>query len=135
MRKVPNHKMECKTFGDLLGRTMVRIEGAIMESDKIIFTMENGDKYMLCHHQNCCENVAVEDVIGDVRDLIGSPILMAEEVSHVNENPVGVNIPRSQDSFTWTFYKFATARGYVTIRWYGESNGYYSESVDFERLT
>ena len=56
---------------------------------------------------------------------------MAEEVTNQNVNPDGVEIPEYQDSFTWTFYKFATIKGYVTISWYGESNGYYNESVSF----
>lgn len=25
-------------------------------------------------------------------------------------------------------------KGYITVRWLGESNGYYSEEVDFERV-
>lgn len=55
---------------------------------------------------------------------------MAEVATNKNENPPGVPEKKYQDdSFTWTFYRLATVKGYVTIRWYGESNGYYSEEV------
>ena len=85
------------------------------------------------HHQDCCENVTVEDVCGDVADIVGSPLTLAEK-STSDKNPEGV-VKKYQDSFTWTFYKLATVKGYVTIRWYGESNGYYSEGVSFEEVT
>lgn len=66
--------------------------------------------------------------------MVNHPILQAEEVIHKNEDPKGMSKElrnRSRDdSFTWTFYKFATIKGSVTIRWFGESNGYYSESVN-----
>lgn len=51
---------------------------------------------------------------------------MAEEVSQIDENTPEIG--------TWTFYKLATCKGYVTLRWYGESNGYYSEDVDFIKI-
>lgn len=75
----------------------------------------------------------MEDVCGDFDDLIGEPLLIAEVVTNSEENPPGVN-PEYQDSFTWTFYKLSTIKGSVTIRWYGESNGYYSEDVSFARI-
>lgn len=84
------------------------------------------------HWQDCCESVTIEDIVGDLEDLVGEPILLAEEATS-DENPDGVT-KEYQDSFTWTFYKFATRKGYVDIRWYGESNGCYSESVDFSRF-
>ena len=74
------------------------------------------------------------DIVGDLGDLIGNPILMAEEVTNKQDvNPEGVKIPEYQDSFTWTFYKLATIKGSVTLSWYGESNGYYNESVSFKK--
>jgi hypothetical protein len=116
-----------KTVSDLLGKTLTNVEN--VSNERIVFTLDTGEQYMLWHSQDCCESVTVEDIAGDLKDLIGSSLTMAEE-SISNENPPGVD-KGSQDSFTWTFYKFATVNGYVTIRWYGESNGYYSESVDF----
>lgn len=109
----------------------VTLSSVTNNGDEIIFEAEDGRRWKLHHYQDCCESVYVEDVVGDLADLEGTPILMAEEVVSSNDNPEGVTVPDWQDSFTWTFYKFATIKGYVTIRWYGESNGYYSESVAF----
>ena len=87
------------------------------------------ERFTFFHYQDCCESVYIESVVGDLSDLEGEPLLIAEEVSG--------EIPEAKedeyiDSRTWTFYKFATRKGYVDVRWLGESNGYYSESVDLE---
>lgn len=112
-------------FEPLLGKTVTKIEGAVEESKEILFTTENGDIFRMYHEQDCCEDVRIEDIVGDINDLIGNPILLAEEVTNEGELEWG-------DTCTWTWYHFATIKGYVTIRWYGESNGYYSESVNCE---
>ena len=114
-------------FSDLLGETLSCVEKR--GDDQLIFTLEEGQQFKLYHFQDCCESVTIEDIAGDLNDLVGVPILLAEEVSQTT-NPEGIK-PRYQDSFTWTFYKLATIKGAVTIRWYGTSNGYYSESVEF----
>jgi len=124
--------MDRVNISELFGKMIVSIDGLKKDNDDVEFVLDNGDKYRMYHDQSCCERVEIEDVAGDVEDLIGSPITMAEQ-SESNQNPEGVT-KEYQDSFTWTFYKLATVKGYVTIRWYGESNGYYSESVEFEKI-
>lgn len=118
-------------FKDLLGKTFTSVVNHLDE--ELIFTVSENEKYMLYHEQGCCEQVTIEDIVGDLDDLVGSPILIAEE-SISDTNPEEYKHDEYQDSFTWTFYKLATVKGYVTIRWYGESNGYYSESVDFAAI-
>ena len=127
---------------DLIGKTMARVEN--VNDEEIVFTTDDGRRYKLYHSQDCCECVLVESIVGDLGDLVGSPILLAEEVSYSAEEDLPVEervrmqMERASktgyyydDSQTWTFYKFATIKGYVDIRWLGTSNGYYSESVDF----
>lgn len=121
-------------FSDLNGKTIVAISGEVGD-ESMQFTCDDGFTYRLVYHHDCCASCTIEDICGDLSDLIGNPLLVAEEVSSSDENPEGVQIPKYQDSFTWTFYKLDTIKGGVTIRWYGESNGYYSESVTFEQLT
>jgi hypothetical protein len=111
---------------ELIGKVLTEIGGNRV--DELIFYTEDGECYRMYHEQDCCEHVYIEDICGDLDDLIGAPILLAEEVSE-NAPP----LDEWDESYTWTFYKFATAKGYVTIRWYGTSNGYYSESVAFKR--
>ena len=124
-------------FESLKGNVLVSVE-VLKErgnvGDEIIFTTDTGDRYKLYHEQNCCENVEINDICGDLGDLLNTPILLAEEVTHDNEIPDGVNTPEYYESFTWTFYKIGTVKDTVTIKWYGGSNGYYSESVNFEKI-
>ena len=84
--------------------------------------------YKFFHEQDCCEQVYLYDVNGDLGDLIGEVVLQAEESGKKLEDN---ELQYSGDSGTWTFYKLASKNGYVTLRWLGESNGYYSERVEF----
>lgn len=116
-------------FEKLLGRTITAIDGAAEGSELIEITCADGAVCKLYHSQDCCETVEVAEIVGDVSDLIGNPILLAEEVVSENETPEGVRLCAYDESFTWTFYKLATIKDHVTLRWLGQSNGYYSESV------
>lgn len=114
-------------FSDLLGKTVAAVEGAAKDSGEITFRLTDGSAYRMFHYQDCCESVAVADITGNVSDIIGAEILMADESSNSGETG-------DYESYTWTFYKFGTINGYLDIRWLGSSNGYYSESVSFEKV-
>ena len=115
-------------FEDLVGKILTNVENN--ENTELVFTLENGEKYRLFHSQDCCETVTIIDIVGSLEDLIKTPILLANESTN-KDVELGEYTPESN---TWTFYNLATINGYVTIRWYGKSNGYYSESVDWEKI-
>ncbi len=120
-------------FSDLKGKILKSVVNN--KNKEIIFTTIDGEIYKLYHNQDCCECVMVEDICGYLGNLLNTPITLAGETEHKpNYNPGVVPKIEYQDCFTWTFYRIGTVKGCVTIRWYGESNGYYSESVDFCKL-
>lgn len=112
------------TLEILVGKTLTKVERSKTD-EEIIFTVTDGEQYKLYHSQDCCETVVIKDVCGDLNDLVGAPLLQATEAT--NSDP--------KEKFnTWTFYRFATIKGSVVISWEGESNGYYSETVDFAKV-
>lgn len=121
-------------IGSLVGKTITKIVGKAGD-DQIAFTTSDGCKYVLFHQQDCCEHVYVESIVGDLQDLVDEPLLVAEEVSDAE-----MDLPHDEreyggpESYTWTFYKFDTRKGGVTIRFFGSSNGYYGESACFARV-
>jgi hypothetical protein len=131
-----NDRVEIESF---LGLVFTEISKT---NDEIIFTTDTGDKYKMFHDQDCCESVSIDDINGDLDDLLNTPITMASETSNRDPSPEMIEEERlakdkyyyEPDSFTWTFYKLATVKGFVDIKWFGTSNGYYSESVDIEKL-
>jgi hypothetical protein len=125
------HKMEYDNIVDtqkgmemMKGKTFVKVEGSV-GSGEMLFVTAEGERFLFAHLQDCCETVDINDIVGDLQDLVGSPMLVAEEVKGATEPD-----EEHYESYSYTFYKFATLKGYVDVRWLGESNGYYSESVD-----
>jgi hypothetical protein len=134
----------------LEGKTVTDIK---IDGDRSIdFVLSNGETVRMAHEQDCCELVYISDICGDIKDLIGSPLLQAEEsksdmvgflteegkynwVEHIySEEEKQRKIESNEyDEWTlyWTFYKFATIKGYVTIRWNCSTNSCYSTDVSF----
>ena len=114
---------------NIIGKTIVEIRGACSGSNHISFKFSDNTYMKMYHSQSCCENVEVDDIVGDIDDLINAEILGAELVQSSDDGN-----PKDQYdySYTWSFYKFRTHKGYVDLRWYGSSNGCYSETVDIE---
>lgn len=83
----------------LVGKTLTKITGG--DSDIITFFVDDGSVYKMYHQQDCCESVYIESIEGDLQNLVGTPILVAEECTNVDEPPTSDD---SAESVTWTFY-------------------------------
>jgi hypothetical protein len=114
-----------------MGQTLTDVT---VGDDRIDFKTSNGKSYLMWHEQDCCESVRIESIKGDLNNLVGTPIVdVIEDIS--NDFPADIPTPEYRESDTFTTFTFMTAKGIVVIRWWGSSNGYYSESVNFQETT
>lgn len=114
----------------LVGEVLTHID--VSESnEEIRLTTQSGRIILIYHDQDCCESVKIEDTEGDWHSLIGKVLIETKK----EEYPQGDPPPEYPDSWTRTVLKFRVDDATVISRWIGESNGYYSESVDIEDIT
>ncbi len=107
---------------DLFMRRIKSIEGMHQGALEVLITFDDGSTIHQYHEQDCCENVEVEQVDGLPSKFIGA--IAHELLEKTNEGET------DYDHQTYTFYTLKTSKGYLDWRWLGESNGYYSESVE-----
>lgn len=109
----------------LVGKTVLSVEVTkeTYRGDTINFKCTDGSEYSMYHDQDCCEHVYLENEEG-LKGLEGQKIIDAYESSNSGNDVDG-------ESCTWTFYNIQGEKSFATLRWFGSSNGYYSESVDF----
>jgi len=103
--------------------------------DQLIFKSTCGRTFRL--GTDDCSAPELIDIVGDLQDLVGHPLLQAESVQSKAKLSNRYKFSRKKaDTHTksmWTYYKFATIKGHVHLRWLGESD-YYSVEVDFVEL-
>ena len=114
-------------FFELKGQIITKIEA---DSLDVLIETAGGNKYRIYHSQNCCESVDVKKTIGNVEDILNQEITLAEEDS---KEPDWYK-EEYYDCHTWTSFYLETAKGRFEIWILGESNGYYNESVTFEKI-
>ena len=125
--------MEVKTYTEFSGKTIQEIRGCKKHSDEVTIKFTDGSCLKFYHQQDCCETVLLEDFDITPEWLIDSKIISVEE--RISRSEEGVKPLNNWDeSYTWSFYVIKTSSSTMVLRWYGTSNGWYSETVDIDHL-
>ena len=116
----PGQYASTSKFEQIQGMTITAV--VYKEVNESLLIHLNTHVLEMLHHQDCCETVYLADVVGSFEDLIGHPLLEVSESI--------VDIATEDMSSTASYYNFKTIKASVQLRWVGESDGYYSETVD-----
>lgn len=116
----------------MIGETLSYID--VCENEIRLETV-SGKVFTLYHEQDCCEGVDLVNVEGNFQHLLGKVVTEVIEEIDPDDDPIfGAQEPPCE-SRTNTRVTFKTDEDTVITRWVGESNGYYSEGVDFIEIT
>lgn len=118
---------------DLVGKVV----SSISESE---IKTECGLSLTLYHSQDCCEQVCVDSTFGDEKLLVGNVIeeisldvLYEDELKDMYGQSYFDKVMNNvYDSYTITEFSITAGGSTYKEIWIGQSNGYYSERVDFE---
>lgn len=102
-----------------------KITKVTASEEEVLLECSDGSRYKMVHYQDCCEHVHLTNP-EEALKLQDAMVLLASE-----NNPEDKPLNEYDDSYTWTFFTIVTDNGVHILKWYGTSNGYYSESVDF----
>ena len=117
-----------ENLDDLKGETLTHID-LNEKKDEILLTTESGRQFRVYHEQDCCEHVRIVGVLGRWNELLNRKV---EEVG-IDEIEFGSDYDYDGTG-TETTLTFRVDGKTLINRWIGESNGYYSEKVDFEEI-
>ena len=109
------------------------VEHVDIGNNETLLTFASGRRVRIDHDQDCCESVWLLDSSGDVAKIVGKPLIEVTSEESSGDN-VDIGKEFKDDSSTLTTIRFACADEVVILRWFGTSNGYYSESVDFREM-
>lgn len=118
-------------FKDLKGKTITKIEGAEVGSDKILFFCSDGSIYLMTtiveDGKSCVENIS-----GEIHSILDNRIIRAEKVTTIirdilekMKEPLVETMESICDGVptdTWVSFKLSTIKGKVSIKWSARSH-------------
>jgi len=75
------HEILTELLNKVFTRVITRNDCNNVNKDHIMIFSNDEEEYTFIHDQDCCEWVHIEDICGDLNDLVGQPLLMAEKVT------------------------------------------------------
>lgn len=122
--------MDIENFDFIIGKT---IKSFNLNDNKteLIFISEDDKIYKMFYHNMGNSECVLEDIVGDLNDLVGMPILKAYKTIENGKSKINKFF---NDWELWTFYNFSTIKGTITLKWVDIDDYYYSVEVQFEEI-